>query len=645
MIDRELIFGDPEISGAQISPDGAFVAFLKPYNGTRNIWVKRTSEPFEAARPVTADMRRPIPSFFWSRDAQFILFVQDLAGDENYHVYAVNPRDAAGGNIPPSKHLTEGTGVRALIYEVPKTDPDMVYVGLNERDKAWHDLYKVRISTGERTLIRTNTERITGWQFDLTGKLRLATRTPASGETEVLRVDEQGFTKIYDCNVFESCAPVQFHTDGRRVYMATNKGTDLERLALFDPETFKEELVESDPQRRVDLTRALFSGQTEELVGTVYTDDRPRHHWRDTNFEADFNAVRQKLPGRDIGLQSRTTDERLWLVSARSDIEPGETYLFDRKTQELRLQYRVREQLARDHLSPMTSIRYRSSDGLEISAYLTSPKGIASRNLPLIVMPHGGPWVRDVWGYHAFAQFWANRGYAVLQPNFRGSTGFGRKFLDAGNHQWGEKMQDDITWGVRHLTAEGTADVKRVGIFGGSYGGYATLAGLAFTPDLYAAGVSVVGPSNLITLLNSIPPYWEAGRKMFYERLGDPTTPDGRALMERQSPLNSAFRIKAPLLVIQGANDPRVKKAESEQIVVALRDRGFAVEYLLVPDEGHGFARPVNNMAAWAAAERFFARYLKGRFQEGGTPEVIKRLNEITIDPKTVALSSANSAP
>jgi dipeptidyl aminopeptidase/acylaminoacyl peptidase len=267
------------------------------------------------------------------------------------------------------------------------------------------------------------------------------------------------------------------------------------------------------------------------------------------------------------------------------------------------------------------------------------PKGVPAKGLPAIVVPHGGPWARDSWGFNNLAQFLANRGYAVLMPNFRGSTGYGKKFLNAGNKQWGEKMQDDVTWGVKYLVAQGVADPKRVGIMGGSYGGYATLAGVAFTPDVYAAAVSIVGPSNLITLLDSIPPYWEAGRIIFHERMGNPKTPEGKAQLAKQSPLNSAQKIKTPLLVAQGANDPRVKKAESEQIVIALRDRGFPVEYILAPDEGHGFARPVNSMALWAATEKFFAKHLGGRYQEDMTPEVGARLKEITVDPKTVTLS------
>jgi dienelactone hydrolase len=286
----------------------------------------------------------------------------------------------------------------------------------------------------------------------------------------------------------------------------------------------------------------------------------------------------------------------------------------------------------------MKPVKYPSSDGLEIPAYLTLPKGVEARSLPAIIVPHGGPWYRDSWGYNGFAQFLANRGYAVLQPNFRGSTGYGKKFIDAGNKEWGNKMQDDVTWGAKYLVSQGIADAKKIGIMGGSYGGYATLAGVAFTPDVYAAGVSIVGPSNLITLLESIPPYWEQIRKLFYERMGDPNTPEGKAQLLRQSPLTAADKIKTPLLVIQGANDPRVTKRESDQIVIALRDRGFPVEYIVAPDEGHGFARSVNNMAAFASAEKFLAKYLGGRYQETMTSEVTQRLKEITVDPKTVTL-------
>lgn len=641
ILDRQLFFGDPEIAGSQISPDGRFIAFLKPLDGTLNIWVKGAQEPFEKARPLTADTKRPIFAFFWSRDAKLLLFAQDQGGDENYNVYAVDPAapPAPGQRVPAARNLTDAKKVRASIYAVPKIDPDTIYVGLNDRDPAWHDLYKVMLSTGERTLLRKNTERLTGWVFDLKGQARLATRSAENGDTEVLRVDPDGFKKVYSCGVFETCYPVRFHKDGQHVYMVTNKGdVNLTRLVLFDPATGGEELVESDPQGRVDFEEALFSERTDELIATSYTDDKERIYWKDKAFAADYDLLRKRLPGKEVHFRSGTRDERLFLVSAASDTEPGESYLFDRTSKKLTLQYRVFDKIPRQHLAEMKPIRYKSSDGLEIPAYLTLPKGVAAKNLPLVVFPHGGPWGRDEWGYSPLTQFFANRGYAVLQPNFRASTGYGKKFLDAGNHEWGQKMQDDLTWGVKYLVAEGIADPKRVGILGGSYGGYATLAGVAFTPDVYAAGVCLFGPSNLITLLQSIPPYWESIRKLFTERMGDPATPEGRAQLERQSPLNSAGKIKAPLLVAQGANDPRVNKAESDQIVVALRERGFPVEYIVAPDEGHGFARPVNNLATYAAAEKFLSKHLGGRYQESMTPEVAARLQEITVDVKTVEL-------
>jgi dipeptidyl aminopeptidase/acylaminoacyl peptidase len=600
-------------------------------------------EPFSAARLLTAELKRPIPGYLWSRDSKLILYVKDNDGDENYNVYAVDPsaKPATGADAPASRDLTGLKGIRVQLVDVPKNDPDVVYIGLNDRDKAWHDLYKLKLSTGEKTLLRKNTERIVGWNFDLQGNLRLASRSAENGDTEILRVDSDKFTQIYSCNVFESCSTLRFQKDGKRAYMDTNKGADMDlsALMLFDPATGKTEMVESDPLKRVDFGQAVFSEATDELVLTTYDDDKVRRYFKDKSFEADYKWLTEKLPGKEISRTSSTFDEKSWLVSASSDTEPGETYLFDRRTHKLTLQYKVRESLPRESLSQMKSIRYKSSDGLEIPAYLTLPKSIQGKNLPTIIFPHGGPWARDFWGYNGYAQFFANRGYAVLSMNFRGSTGYGKKFLDAGNEQWGRLMQDDITWGVKYLVAEGIADPKRVGIFGGSYGGYATLAGVTTTPDLYAAGVELFGPSNLITLMESIPPYWESIRVMFYKRMGDPTKPEGKALLIERSPLTSASKIKTPLMIAQGANDPRVNHAESEQIVIALRDRGFPVEYLLIPDEGHGFARPVNNMAAVMATEKFFAQYLGGRYQEGGTPEVVARLKEITVDPKTVVLA------
>lgn len=641
LIDREIFFGNPEYAGAQISPDGKYISFLKPLKDVRNVWVKGVDEPFAKARPLTAEKKRPISGYFWSWDSKSILFTKDNDGDENFNVFGVDPSaaPAAGSDVPAPTNLTNAKGVRTFIYNVPETEPDFIYIGINERDKAWHDLYKVQISTGTKTLLRENKDRLTGWVFDNADKLRLATRSPQDGSTEILKVDGDKFTTVYTCGVFESCGAVQFTKDDKRVYMVSNKGNrDLIQLVLFDADTGKEELVEQDPMGRVDFGNAVFSSVTKELIFTSYTDDKNRIYWKDKAFEKDYNLIKKRVGDREIGFGSSTKDESKFIVSTFSDVDPGTVWLFDRKTKNLSTLYTVREKLPRASLSQMKAIRYKSSDGLEIPAYLTLPKGLSEKNLPLVVVPHGGPWGRDSWSYNSMAQFLANRGYAVLQPNFRASTGYGKKFLDAGNGQWGDKMQDDITWGVKYLIDQGIADPKRVGIMGGSYGGYATLAGVTFTPDLYAAAVAIVAPSNLNTLLGSIPPYWESIRTLFHKRMGDPNTPEGRAQLDRQSPLNHAAKIKTPLMIVQGANDPRVKKAEADQIVIALRDRNYPVQYLLADDEGHGFARPVNNMAMFAAGEKFLAKYLGGRFQEPMTPEVGKRLGEITVDPKTVVL-------
>ena len=642
LIDRELFFGNPEYAGAQISPDGKYISFIKPLSGTMNVWVKGIGEPFAAARPMTNDQARPVRSYFWSRDGKYILFVQDKGGDENFNVYAVNPADlpAAGSPVPAPRNITDAKGIRAIIQAVPKSDPDVIYVGINDRDPAWHDLYKVRISTGERTLISQNKDRYQGMVFDNDDKLRLAVRSAQNGDTEILRIGADGKgTKIYDCNGFETCSTLGFNKDNKRVYLQTNKGDlDLIELQLLDVETGKTEKVESDPLGKVDLDGVSFSDVTHEIIGTVYEDDRQQIYFKNKAFEKDYNFIKKKLGDREISFNSGTADESKFIVATYSDVDPGTVWLFDRKTKDLSALYQVREKIDRSSLAPMKAIRYKSSDGLEVPAYLTLPKGVEAKNLPLVVFPHGGPWGRDSWGYNTFAQFLANRGYAVLQPNFRASTSYGKKFLNAGNNEWGQKMQDDLTWGVKYLVAQGIADPKRVGIMGGSYGGYATLAGVAFTPDVYAGAVAIVAPSNLQTLLESIPPYWEAVRTIFYKRMGNPNTPEGLAQMKRQSPLYSADKIRTPLMVVQGANDPRVNKREADQIVIALRDRSYPVEYLVAPDEGHGFARPINNLAMVAAAEKFLAAHLGGRYQESMTPEVAKRLTEITVDPKTVTL-------
>ena len=646
LIDRELFFGDPEISGAQISPDGRFISFRKPYRTVMNIWVKRTPEPFDAAKPVTADTTRPVSGYFWSQDSRYLLYVQDKGGNENYHIYAVDPAappEAATG-VPPARDLTPYGAIQARINAVPRETPNTIVVSLNDRDPQWHDVHTVDLTTGERTLVLENRDRVAGFFADRAGNLRLGVRVTDDGGTEILRVDGDALTPVYECSNEESCGPMRVHKDGRRVYMITNKGpdVDLARLALFDPVTEALEVVESDPEGQVDFGGAAFSDVTGDLLATVYVGDRVRIYPKTEQFARDLARIRAALPDGELGVGSQTSDERYWIISVSRDVDPGAAYLFDSETGTATLLYRSRPSLPSEHLAFSKPVRYPARDGLTIPAYLTLPRGVEATNLPTVILPHGGPWARDSWGYDPYAQFLANRGYAVLQPNFRGSTGYGKKFLNAGNKEWGiGDMQHDISDGVAYLVREGIANPARVGIFGGSYGGYATLAGLTFTPDLYAAGVSYVGPSNLLTLLASIPPYWAPIKKIFNVRLGNPDDPEDLELLQKMSPIHSADQIRVPLLVIQGANDPRVNKAESEQIVVSLRDRGMPVEYLLAPDEGHGFAGRGNRLAFAVAMEKFFATHLGGRYQESMPVDIAAKLASLTVDPRTVTVTKA----
>ena len=637
LIDRKLFFGNPEIYGAQLSPDGKFLAFFKPLNGIINIWVKGIDEPMNRARPMTEDKNRPITSYFWSKDSKNILFAQDKGGNENFRIYAVSPtaKVEKGQTVPQPRDLTPYEKTQAIIYALPEKNPDTIIIGLNDRDPRFHDVYNINIATGERKLLYKNDSNVASWIADLEGNLRLAVINLPDGSRQINRIEGDKFVEVYKCKFGETCRPLRFHKDGKLVYMETNKGdnVDLSRLVLFNPQTKSVEVVDSDPKKQVDFGAPIFSKETEELIGTVYVGDKQRIYPKNQQFAADLTYIKQNLPNGELGLRSMTEDGQKMIVTVRSDIDPGSAYLFNRKTKKLTLLYQVLAELDRQKLARMTPIRYTARDGLEIPAYLTLPVGKPARNLPVIIMPHGGPWFRDIWRYDPFTQFLANRGYAVLQPNFRGSTGYGKKFLNAGNKEWGTgAMQHDITDGVKYLIEQGIADPKRVGIFGISYGGYASLAGLAFTPEIYAAGVSYVGPSNLITLYESVPPYWESFKAELRLRMGNPETPEGKKLLKQQSPLFSADKIKAPLMVIQGANDPRVKQQESDQIVAALRDKTVDVKYLLAKDEGHGFRNETNSLAAAAALERFFATHIKGRYQESISPEVKQKLDDLTVD-------------
>lgn len=656
LLDRDLFFGNPEISGGQLSPDGQWISFMKEYEGIMNIWVKKFDEPFEAARPLT-DSKRPLYGYFWTDDGKYILYVKDNDGDENMNVFAVDPHTGGGtSEVPDSRNLTPLTDVRAQIYNVSINNPDLMMIGLNDRDPAWHDLYQLEISSGKRTLIYENNDRIVGYDFDWDDKLRLLYRMDEKGNTFILRInDDKSLTSIYETNVSEQAGVSGWNEDNSRMYLITNKG-DLDLLTLFlmDPMTGEKKLIESDPEGRVDFGGLSIDRHTRKMISTSYTDDKTRIYWRDKDREVIYNFLINKFPGREVSFQSTTRDQKKFLISVWGDRYASESWFFDSETRDLVFQYTPRPKLkeVEAHLSPMTPVSYKSSDGLTIPGYLTIPQGTNGKNLPVVVLVHGGPkGPRDFWGYNAEAQFLANRGYAVLQPNFRASGGYGKAFMNAGDLQWGKLMQDDITWGVKYLIEQGIADPKRVAIMGGSYGGYATLAGLAFTPELYAAGVDIVGPSNIFTLLESIPAYWEPAKAFLYAMTGDPNTEEGRERIREASPLFHADRINRPLLIIQGANDPRVKQPEADQIVIALRDKGKEVSYLLAEDEGHGFAKPVNRMAMYAEVERFLAGILKGRYQKEMPADVAKRLDELRVDPATVVyvpreeVASAGSLP
>ncbi|NNE26881.1 MAG: S9 family peptidase [Saprospiraceae bacterium] len=632
LVDREVFFGNPEISGAQISPNGQFIAFIKPYNGIMNIWIKSFDQDFDEALPLTDDTNRPIRSFFWSRDSQYLLYSQDKGGDENFHIYAVQPTDAEAGFIPKSRDLSPYENITAYILHVPKSNHNKLFVAINDRDTAWHDYYSIDIPTGERTLLLQNDNNWTGAYFDLEDKLQLLSKSNETGGSEIFHLKDGKPQRILQASLEENVAPIRFDKAGN-VYVVSNIGdVNFTGLYLYNFELETLQFIESDPDNYVDLENAIFSDLTDELIATVYLADQKKILWKNEPFREDYQYLKSQFPDYEIDITSLTEDESKWIIFVHKDTDPGKAYTFERAGRSIVFQYAPRPELENVALVPMQSIKYNSIDGLEIPAYLTIPDVADPKNLPAVIFPHGGPWARDYWGYNGYAQFLANRGYVVLQPNFRGSTGYGKAFLNAAINEWGQKMQDDLTAGAQYLIQKGIAQSDKIAIMGGSYGGYATLAGLSFTPEVYAAGVSIVGPSNLFTLLETIPPYWESARVMFHKRMGDPTTEEGKAQLQRQSPFFHAQNIKAPLLVAQGDNDPRVKTSESDQIVIAMRDLGLAVEYLNFPDEGHGFANPDNNMSFIAVMEAFLAKHLGGRYQEN-VPEQLQTIIRIaTVD-------------
>lgn len=650
LLDRELFFGDPVLAGVEISPDGKWLSFIKPHNGTLNLWLQPIQNgQLGEAFPITASDRRPITQPFWSPDSRYVLYVQDKDGDENYHLYRIAVAEAKPGQIPTAVDLTPRAGVRVLPYAFPREKPGVAYIGLNDRDPSLHDLYELNLATGQLTLLYENKEGILGWGIDALGRIRFAVKMGPEGETELYEVTRKGkglsFKKVYQTAWDESATIAYLPKKGKEIYLITNKGVDKSRLVRFDPTTGREVEVHKDPEDRVDVGATVFDKKTDKLRLVSYTDDNRRRYFFDSKLEGWFKKWEELLPGGEIGLAGLSEDERYGVVSFSSDREPGRYYFWDAEKQALREIGRARPDLPSEHLAERRPVRIKARDGVELPAYLTLPKGITPKNLPAVLFVHGGPWYRDYWGYDPMAQFLANRGYAVLQVNFRGSTGYGKAFINAGNKQWGTgTMQHDLTDAVQQMIKEGIFDPKRVAIMGGSYGGYATLAGVTFTPELYACGVSIVGPSSIITLIRSVPPYWKPLIKIFHNRVGNPEDSADAERLKAQSPLYHVDRIRVPLLIVQGANDPRVKQHESDQIVAALHAKGYPVRYLLAPDEGHGFQNYDNRMAMVVAIEQFLSERLGGRLQPEVPEKIAKRLREITVEPATVKVPQAETA-
>jgi len=612
LIPRKLLFGNPVKAAAKLSHDGTKLAYLAPdANNVLNVWV-RDLKSEGVDKQFTNDTKRGIRQFIWPFDNASILYIQDKDGDEDWHLYQTTLATRA------TKELTPFDGVKVELLDADPRKPNEILIQMNKRDPTLFDVYLLNLQTGQLELDTQNPGGVVGWAADHNLQVRASQSLAADGST-VIRVRNQVDSPWRD---WLTIAPTEigemqgFTADNQSLYVMTSLDGNTSRLFKIDIESGKRTLIAEDPN--YDLGSLILHPTTYalEAVGV----EREKDEWivLDPELKADFQFLSDRFQGA-FTLVSRDLANQNWIVVAQSDQRPGHYYLYRRPTKSLDFLFSTQPDLERYQLSPMEPISFQARDGMTLHGYLTLPSGVEPRNLPTVLLVHGGPWARDSWGLQPMVQWLANRGYAVLQVNFRGSTGYGKTYLNAGNREWANKMHDDLLDAKAWMTGKGVANPEKVAIVGGSYGGYATLVGLTFTPDAFCCGIDIVGPSNLITLLQTLPPYWKPLQVIMNIRVGNLETEE--EFLKSRSPLFKVDQIKKPLLIGQGANDPRVKQSESDQIVRAMRQKQIPVEYLLFPDEGHGFARPENRLKFYAAAEAFLAKYLGGRAEPASADE------------------------
>ena len=619
-IPLEEFFRNSEVRSYDISPDGKYLSYMAPYESRMNIFVQQAGS--DSARRITSETDRDIAGYFWANDSR-ILYLKDTGGDENFQLYGVD----IDGTDP--KAYTAVPGVRTTIIDPLEEIDSLMIIGTNERNPQIFDPYRLNLNTGEKTLLCENPGDVQGWQTDHDGKLRVAYAVVDGVNTQIRYRESEAeeFRPVLTTNFKEGVSFATFTPDNRMVYAITNLGRDKVALVLMDPATC-EEIEQLYVNDKYDLDNIWYSDAQKKLLGVSYTGHKgTARHFFDKATGEMFGRMEKHLRGYAIGIAGSNKAEDKYIVYAGGDRTMGTYYLYDVEADTMTKLADLAPWIEEEQMAEMIPINYTSRDGLEIEGYLTLPVGKTvhnAKNLPVVVNPHGGPWARDYWGFNPEAQFLANRGYAVLQMNFRGSTGFGRKFTEIAYGKWGQTMQDDITDGVNWLIGKGIADPAKIAIYGGSYGGYATLQGIVKDPDLYACAIDYVGVSNLFSFLETIPPYWKPMLDMMYEMVGNPEK-DAEMLRENSPALN-AERIKTPLLVVQGANDPRVNINESNQMVEALRSRGVHVDYMVKDNEGHGFHNEENRFDFYRAMEKFLAKYLKGVEPQGGiVPESDRR--------------------